>query len=70
MLNTYHCERMTYRLQTIIETPEAALLQDPRTGKYYIDYSDGTDVVEECADALAFDELRNEWIRITEEVDL
>lgn len=63
MTNTYHFRGKALSLTTITETPEAALLQNPKTGKYYIDYSDGTDSVEACANEDEFKELRQWWIQ-------
>ncbi len=63
MTNTYHFRGKALSLVTITETPEAALLQNPKTGKYYIDYSGGTDCVEPCADEEEFKHLRQWWIQ-------
>ena len=46
MLGFYHYNYKGIYLQVIEERPEAALLKEPGTDHYYIDYSDGTDSVE------------------------
>lgn len=63
MLRNYHCERKALRLETIIEQPEAALLHDPKTGRYYADMSDGTDEVYPLASADEFAEFCRYYLK-------
>lgn len=59
----YHCGRKALTLSVERETPNASLLRDPRNGNYFIDYSDGSDQVEELRDPDEFDNLAKWWTR-------